>query len=72
MEQSYAQGLTASQLGSSSCNTMQVWGGLGEDPSLLPLDDSPHYHVQPQTKDALTRGATLTPMSSLYPKSLFF
>lgn len=51
---------------------MQVWGGLSEDSPLLPLDYSPHYHVQPQTKDPLTRRATLTPLSSLYPKSLFF
>lgn len=70
--QSCAQGLTASQLGSSSCNTMQVWGGLGEDSPPLPLDCSPHCHVQPQTKDPRTRGATLSPVSSLYPKSLFF
>lgn len=47
-----ARGRTASQLGSSSCSTMQVWGGLGG----VPL-----HRVQPQTKDPLPRGAALTP-----------
>lgn len=72
-KQSYARGLTVPPpLLPPRLNTMQVWGGLGEGPPLAPLDDSPHDHVQPQTKDPLTHGATLTPVSSLYPKSLFF
>lgn len=52
-----------------SCrNAAQVWGDLGR----LSRDCSPRPHVRPQTKDPLTCGAALTPVSRLYPKSLFF
>lgn len=60
--ESWAQGLRLPQLG--------LPGRTGS--SLAPLDLSPHDHLQPQTKDGLVPGVTLTPVSSLYPKSLFF